>query len=314
MLVDEMTRTAYPTLMAYSQPVSDPVRPIVGREREIQQLMAAMSRPELCNALLLAPPGSGKTALVQAAKQSDPERTYLEVDLARMAAGFHGADQMAVVIKELFDEAERYCETEEHELVLFIDEFHQIVQQSPAAVEALKPVLAASGARGIRVIAATTNDEFDQYIKPNQPLVERLQRIIVNPPDRATTIEILKGMATRYGVREEFYSDHLFEMIYEYTERYVPAATQPRKSILVLDSMVGWSRFAKRRMDRKLLADVLLESVGVNVAFNVDAARIKEDLDERVLSQRSTRPRRSTTRSLSTTSMTPGPVSSSRRS
>lgn len=285
MFVATELNTQYPTLAAFCTPLKPAEREIVGRDYEISQLMAAMSRPELCNALLLAPPGSGKTALVQAAMLKDTERSYLEVDLARMIGGLSNADEMAPKIKELFDEAERYSELESTQLVLFIDEFHQLVQLSAAAVEALKPVLAASGARGIRVIAATTDDEFDQFVKPNQPLVERLQRIIVNPPDKATTVQIMRGMAERYGVAEQFYDDHIFELIHEYTERYIPASTQPRKSILVLDSMVGWHKYAKRPMDRALLADVLLESVGVNVAFRVDAAKIKAQLDSKVFSQ-----------------------------
>ncbi len=282
---DQSNEAQYPVLFGFSTDITRPEREIVGREQEIQQLMAAMSRPELCNALLLAPPGSGKTALVQAASLRDTGRKYLEVDLARMISGLANPDEMAALLKQLFDEAEAYTKSQGEELVLFIDEFHQVVQLSAAAVEALKPALAASGARGIRVIAATTDEEFDQHIKPNQPLVERLQRIIVNPPDSATTVEIMRGMATRYDVADEFYDDHIFELIYEYTERYVPASTQPRKSILVLDAMVGWHRLTKRPMDKYLLADVLRESVGVNVMFRIDAAKIKENLDQRVFSQ-----------------------------
>lgn len=275
----------YQTLAAFSAPLKAAEREIIGREHEIAQLMAAMSRPELCNALLLAPPGSGKTALVQAAMVKDTDRDYLEVDLAKMIAGLSNRDEMAATLKRLFDEAEAYSTTEKRQLVLFIDEFHQIVELSPAAVEALKPVLAASGARGIRVIAATTDEEFDQFVKPNQPLVERLQRIIVSPPDKATTISIMRGMAERYGVSKDFYDDHIFESIHEYTERYAPASTQPRKSILVLDAMVGWHKFDGRPMDRRLLADVLQESLGVNVAFRVDATKIKAALDGKVFSQ-----------------------------
>lgn len=286
MITAEKLATQYPTLADFCSPLLATERRIVGREKEIAKLMAAMNRPELCNALLLAPPGSGKTALVQAASVHDIERDYIEVDLALMIAGLTNKDEMAALLKRLFNEAERYARDEKRELVLFIDEFHQLVQLSAAAVEALKPVLAASGTRGIRVIAATTNEEFDQFIKPNQPLVERLQRIIVSPPDKATTIEILKGMAERYGVSEEIYDERLYDLIHEYTERYIPAATQPRKSILILDSMVGWHLSPqKRKLDRQLLADVLLDSVGVNVAFSIDAVRIKEQLDAKVFSQ-----------------------------
>lgn len=225
------------------------------------------------------------TALVQAAMLQDVKRTYLEIDLARMIAGLNTPDEMASLMKGLFDDAERFSNNEDEQLVLFIDEFHQVVQLSAASVEALKPVLAASGARGIRVIAATTFEEFHQFIAPNQPLVQRLQRINVASPDSKTTVEILRGMAEKYGVGDQFYDDHVFKMIYEYTERFQPANSQPRKSILLLDAMVGWHRHTGRPMDRALLADVLMESTGINVAFRVDAAAIKENLDRAVFGQ-----------------------------
>jgi ATP-dependent Clp protease ATP-binding subunit ClpA len=279
-------RDQYKLLMEHSHPVKAAERAIVGRDHEISQLMAAMRRPELCNALLLAPAGAGKSALVQATMQRDPERVYREVDLAGMISGLTNLEEMAGLLKRFFDEAETYAENESHDLVLFMDEFHQIAQLSPAAVEALKPVLAASGTRGIRIIAATTYDEFKTHIAPNQPLVERLQRINLTPTDKVTTISILRGMAERYEVADMFYDDHLFELIYDYTQRFVPASSQPRKSILVLDSMVGWHLHTKREMDRTLLADVLLESINVNVAFRVDAVKIRAQLDSKVFSQR----------------------------
>lgn len=285
MLITETLKDQYALLGAYSSPVRPAERDIVGREVEISQLMAALSRPELCNALLLAPAGAGKSALVQATMMLDSQRVYREVDLASMISGLTNLEEMAGLLTQFFAEAERYARDEEQELVLFMDEFHQIIQLSPAAVEALKPILAASGTRGLRIIAATTYDEFKTHIAPNQPLVERLQRINLTPTDKVTTIKILRGMAERYGVGKLFYDNHLFEQIHEYTERFVPASSQPRKSILVLDSMVGWHRYTKRDMDRALLADVLLESINVNVAFRVDAVRIKEQLDSKVYSQ-----------------------------
>ncbi|ERI35442.1 ATPase AAA [Arthrobacter sp. AK-YN10] len=275
----------YPLLSKLSDPLKRAEREIVGREHEKLQLLASMSRPELCNALLLAEAGTGKTALVQATMAADTERLYLEVDPSRMISEAGDSDRMAAMLKGFFDEAEHFVADEKQELVLFIDEFHQIIQLSDAAVEAIKPVLAASGARGIRIIAATTYDEFHRHIAPNQPLVERLQRINLTPPDQETTIRILQGMAEHYDVADQFYDDHIYRQIYEYTERYMPASSQPRKSILVLDSMVGWHRLTKRALDRDLLSDVLQESLGVNVAFKVDGAKIKEQLDSKVFSQ-----------------------------
>lgn len=272
-------------LTRYSQEVREPERAIVGRDQEVAQILAAMSRPELCNALLLGPAGSGKSALVQATMMADHNRLYLEIDLSKMISGLANLEEMASQLKSFFDEAETFVKDQGRELVLFMDEFHQIVQLSPAAVEALKPILAASGARGIRIIAATTYDEFKTHIAPNQPLVERLQRINLTPTNKRTTIQILQGMAKRYDVADQFYDNHVFNLIYDYTQRYVPASSQPRKSILVLDSMVGWHRYTGRDMDRTLLADVLLESINVNVAFRVDAVKIKAQLDSKVLSQ-----------------------------
>lgn len=206
----------YPTLHQFTSPVKPAERPIIGREKEMDEVRAAMLRPELCNVVLIAMAGSGKTALVQGIMKLDSERIYREVNLATMK---NAGGDLAGHVKNLFDDAERFCRDENQELVLFIDEFHQIVQLSEPAVEVLKPALADSGTRGIRVIAATTNVEFRKWISPNQPLVERLQRIDLPEPDRATTVQILRGFAERYGVASQFYNNHLFEMIYDYTNR-----------------------------------------------------------------------------------------------
>lgn len=276
----------YPNLQKYSAPLKPMTRRLIGRDSLIRSIMAAFSRAELCNVILLAPAGSGKTALVQGTMERDAERLYLEVDLARMIADCQNdTNEMAAKLKMLFSETEACVCNEEQEIVLFIDEFHQVVQLSTAAVEALKPLLADSGTRGIRVIAATTLEEFNQFIAPNQPLVERLQRINVPEPDEDATVEILRNMAKTYGVDNLFYDDHVFHLIYEYTNRYIPANSQPRKSIKVLDAMVGWHRAENRKMDDRLLADVIQESEDVNVAFRVDASTIKKRLDEKVLAQ-----------------------------
>ena len=274
----------YPNLRKYSRPLKRAERPIIGRDKEMARVMASLMRPELCNVMLLAEAGSGKTALVQGCMLHDENRYYLEVEPSRIIADVDTA-RMANTLKVLFDETEKFCKNEQIELVLFIDEFHQIVQLSDAAVEALKPLLADSGTRGIRVIAATTFAEFDEYIMPNQPLVERLQRINLDAPSKEMVVQILKGMARRYGVDNQFYDNHVFELIYDLTNRYIPASAQPRKSLLVFDSMVGWYRYSNRRMNKRLLADVIYDSTGVNVAFRVDATQIKKELDAHVFAQ-----------------------------
>lgn len=275
----------YKCLNSYVMPIKMPVAQIIGRETEIDRLMAAMMRPEVSNVILLAPAGSGKTALVQEAMRQDTERYYVEVNLSHMISDLNDVSQMADRLKTLFDEVQSYCKESRQQLVLFMDEFHQVVQLSPAAVEALKPMLADSGTRGIHVIAATTFIEFRQFIAPNQPLVERLMRINLEAPTKQMVIEILRKRASLYGVDQHFYDNRLFEKIYEYTNRYVPANAQPRKSILVFDSMIGWYRSKRRRLDERLLADVIYESEGVNVAFRVDPTSIKRQLDAKVFAQ-----------------------------
>lgn len=225
------------------------------------------------------------TVLVQSCMQDDPDRIYLEVDMAKMIADLSNPEEMAARLKALFDEAESFSQSKDREVVLFIDEFHQVVQLSTAAVEALKPLLANLGSSGVKVIAATTYDEFNAHIASNLPLVERFARINIPQTNREVTIEIIKGMAEKYDVADEIFDDSLYEQIFDYTDRYVPASVQPRKSIRVLDAMIGRHRSQGERMDKALLATVLKDDLGIEVEINVNASEIKFELDRRVFSQ-----------------------------
>ena len=276
----------YPYLSKYTHPVKRATRDIIGRDKQMREIQAAFERPELSNVILLAEGGGGKTALVQGLMVKDKKRIYLEVQLSKMIADAGTTpDQIAEWLRSMFNEAANYGKVNNHEVVLFIDEFHQIVQLSAAAVEVLKPLLADSGTRGIRVIAATTFEEFQKYVSPNQPLVERLQRIQLPQPPKEVIIQILRGMANKYGVGDLFPNNHLFELIYEYTNRYIPSQIQPRKSILVLDAMIGYHRALKAPMGKALLAQVLYDQQGINITFNADANLIEDTLNKHVLQQ-----------------------------
>lgn len=275
----------WPGLAAYVSKVKKPSRVIIGRDKELMEVMASLNRPELSNVMLLAPPGSGKTALVQAASVEDPSRVYLEIDLSRMISGVPHPHELAARLKNLFDEVVRFHDEVGQELVLFIDEFHQIPQMSQAAVEAIKPILADSGTRGINLIAATTFEEYNEFVKSNKALDERLQRIAITPTNGEMTVEILRGMARTYGVDDQFYDDHIYELIFEWSQRYMESSTQPRKSIRLLDAMIGRHRFTGEKLDEKLLAEMLKQMTGINVAFVVDGDTIKQRLDAKVFSQ-----------------------------
>lgn len=226
------------------------------------------------------------TALMQHLAKSDTARQYLEVDLAKMIAVEPDENALGAALKRLFDQVSEYNKLGgSREAVLFIDEFHTIIQISPVATEQLKPLLADSALRGIKVVAATTYREWNEYVSKNQPLVERLERINIREPDEETVVKILRGMAERYGVGDDFKDDAIFHQIYDITQRYIPANAQPRKSLLILDAMIGWHKAFGNPLDTKLLTDVLYESEGINVAFRVDATHIEETLNNRVYAQ-----------------------------
>lgn len=298
----ELDPLKYPSLSKYATFMPPPNRPVVGREHEMRRLLASLNRAELSNAFLLGDAGSGKTMLVQGTAVVDTERIYVEVDLAKMAAserdGEDGTVQMATRLKSLFDEAEIYKRDTKkaqltddsitaNELVMFIDEFHLLIQLSNAAAQAIKPVLAESGRRGIKVIAATTFAEFHEHVEQDQALMQRLQRINIREPAKHVTLSILESIAEAHGVADFIYDDQLFELIYEYSNRYIPADSQPRKSILMLDAMIGWYRTFRDEyeMDRHLLADVILDTSGIQVSFEIDGRQVERNLNNRVFSQ-----------------------------
>lgn len=277
----------YPKLSRYTHPVKKSQRKIIGRETEMRQILATFDSPELSNVILLAEGGGGKTALVQGLMEKDKERIYLEVQLSRMLADAgDNPDKIAEWLRNVFDESSDYGKKNKFGVVLFIDEFHQIAEESSAAVEVLKPMLADSGQRGIHFVAATTYEEFKKYISSNQPLVERLKAIRLAQPSEATVMSILTGMANKYKVYDSIADpERLFKLIYEYTNRYVPSQIQPRKSIRVLDSMIGYYRSEHSPIDTNALARVLYDQQGVNVTFKAKAKTIEKELKAHVLQQ-----------------------------
>ena len=288
---ENLDATKYLLLSKYTKAVMEMNRPVVGREIEEERILSSFCRPEISNVILLGDAGSGKTTLVMDLAKKDDSRSYVEVDVARMASDM-SAESLAGALKQLADETvECMREINGREIVLFMDEIHQITKISEVALEALKPILANSGRRGIRIICATTYDEFDKYIAGNQALVERLQRINLSQPNEGEVIAILHGMLEKY-IPSVYSSDieklritDLFRKVYRYTNLYIPANSQPRKSIDVLDAMIGLHMYTGRSIDEALLSDVFLRSYGVLIDMAVDAMHIKETLDKKIFQQ-----------------------------
>lgn len=290
---EEMQKLGLETLVSYVSPVRLSAYPIEGRNEEMMSILATFARKVVTNAILLGAPGTGKTAIVQGLARSDKRRIYLEVDLSLMATGENGSLEMAARLKQLFDEVEQYkqymaqnSETAK-EIVLFIDEFHRIIDMSATATEEIKPALAESGVRGIKILAATTFEEYEEKVAKNKALNDRLERVTIRELNKENVVKILYNLVRKHLTEEEVLAidPKLFELVYEYTNRYNPSSPQPRKSILLVDRMLGYYSAFNKTLDEDLLAAVLYSGTGVNVKFQADAKMIKTRLDKRVFSQ-----------------------------
>lgn len=278
----EVSDTKYPTFARFSSRMYAPTRKIIGREEDIRAIHAGLNRPEVPNVALLADAGVGKTSIVQQLAGEDTETLYYEVDLSRLGA--EGNNQMAGRLKDFIKEVQDFKDEVDYNVVLFFDEFHLIIDQSPTAVEAFKPILGETAKYGIRLIIATTVEEFQKKVEPNEALNQRLQRILIKPPKRDVVLSILKSMVDKHtpGLVVE---PGLFEHIIDYSERYLPSRQQPRKSVLILDSMLGWWRSYKTPLNRELLNDVMRQSTGINANWRVNIPNVERYLKSRVLGQ-----------------------------
>lgn len=272
----------YKTLSRFAHPLEVSPRPIVGRERELAALHANLSRPELSSVILLGDAGVGKTALVEKLSQEDADNLYLEVVLSAMA--FEGPERMATYMRELVDETRDFQTEFGHEVILFMDEFHQLLQLSPAATEAIKPILARSGQFHIKLIAATTFEEYVENVQPNQALSERLQELTLDPPEDKVIVSMLRSLVTRYApdaqVRESLYHN-----IIDVSNRFMPSEHQPRKSLRILDAMLGHYIYGHEELNEQLLDKVVYESKHISTTWHADVSNLKEAIESRVKGQ-----------------------------
>ena len=216
--------------------------PVIGRQNEIERVIQVLSRRTKNNPVLLGEAGVGKTAIVEGLAQlivdsNVPEllrdRRIVVLDLAMMVAGTKYRGQFEERIKAVMNEVRRAKNT-----ILFIDELHTLVGAGGAegAIDAsnvLKPALA----RGeIQCIGATTMDEYRKYIEKDAALARRFQEILVNPPSKDETIEILRGLRDRYEAHHRVQiKDEALGAAVELSDRYISGRYLPDKAIDVLD-------------------------------------------------------------------------------
>ncbi len=220
----------------------DTLDPVIGRSEEIERLIQILCRRTKNNPVLLGEAGVGKTAIVEglAQKINDQEvpeilldRRIVVLDLAMMVAGTKYRGQFEERIKAVMNEVRRA-----KNVLLFIDELHTLVGAGGAegAIDAsnvLKPALS----RGeIQCVGATTLDEYRKYIEKDGALERRFQTIMVEPPNKKDTVEILKGIRHKYEEHHRVQiTDEALVTAVEYSNRYIQARVQPDKSIDVID-------------------------------------------------------------------------------
>jgi len=228
---------------------------VIGRDREIERAVTVLCRRTKSNPVLIGEAGVGKTAIVEGlatriAKDEVPgsligKRIY-QVDLSSVVAGTKFRGEFEERIKGIIDEA-----MEDKNLILFIDEIHLLMgagsgEGSMDAANILKPALA----RGqIRLIGATTMDEYRKSIEKDKALARRFQIIQVDEPSPAVTLRILKGVKSHYEKHHGvIIPDAILETAIIMSNRYINDRFMPDKVIDVIDEA---SAIAKVAADKK---------------------------------------------------------------
>lgn len=268
-------------LSKYTSIIIGGKRPILGRDKSVEMTLTTFARAEKCNALFLSEAGSGKTALANELARVDTDRVYLEVDFARLVVDLKDASDLSGALKQMADEIEDAMNELRVSMVLFFDEYHQLAKLSELALDGLKPILEKSGARGIRVICATTYEEFDKYLAENQALTERFQTIKLEQLTTDVIIQIIQGFASDYM---DLPYD-LAKYIVEITDKYFPERSQPRKSKDVVDAMIGKISYAGKSVSKELVHEVLRDGYDVELDTTVNPFEIAEILNKQVFDQ-----------------------------
>ncbi len=227
--------------------------PISGRDKEIDEVILILLQKGRKNAVLLAPAGVGKTALVVGLAQrvvSGNVPDYLknarviEVDMASMASGTTGpADFQARFIPLCRGFAERYHDPDYPKYILFMDEIHTIMPTCEGSgyrglSEVMKPYLTVGD---LHVVGATTDDEYRIYVKEDPALDRRFQKVPLKVPSDPETVEILKMLRPGYEKHHQIkIPDECLEMVVKITTEHLKRRNQPDKSIIVMDGACAW--------------------------------------------------------------------------
>ncbi|MDE3005916.1 MAG: ATP-dependent chaperone ClpB [Gemmatimonadota bacterium] len=247
-VTDDTPEDSYRALARFSRDLTEQARrgkldPVIGRDEEIRRVIKVLARRTKNNPVLIGEPGVGKTAIVEGLAQrmvegdvptSLADKKLLELDIGSMLAGakYRGEfeERLKAVLKEITEADGRY--------VVFLDEMHTVVGAGggEGAVDAgnmLKPALA----RGeLRMVGATTLDEYRKHIEKDPALERRFQPVFVAPPSVEDAVAILRGLKERYEVHHGVrITDDAIIAAAKLSDRYIGGRFLPDKAIDLID-------------------------------------------------------------------------------
>ncbi|SDM49608.1 ATP-dependent Clp protease ATP-binding subunit ClpB [Cryobacterium flavum] len=273
--------------------------PVIGRDAEIRRISQVLTRRTKNNPVLIGEPGVGKTAVVEGLAQrivagdvadSLKDKQLVSLDLAALVAGakYRGEfeERLKAVLKEINDA--------DGQIITFVDELHTLMgagggEGSVAASNMLKPMLA----RGeLRLIGATTLNEYREFIEKDAALERRFQPVLVDEPSVEDTVAILRGLKERYEAHHKVtIADSALVAAASLSNRYITARQLPDKAIDLIDEAASRLRMEidsspveidelRRSVDRLKLEELALKKEKDD-ASKARLVKLRDDLTER---------------------------------